>query len=98
MTSSSSLLEEGTRRCRCWIQKERRSVGGDWFFPSPQETAVLRWGGRAVVVVVGEDGNSRGERLQKRRAHPSYGFYPFFCDFCPIAKARRSGRSFEQSS
>ena len=40
------------------------------YFPSPQETAVLRWGGRAVVgvvvVVVGEDGNRRGERLKKR--------------------------------
>ena len=43
--------------------------GGIGFFPSPQETAVLRWGGRVVVgvvVVVGEDGNSRGERLRKR--------------------------------
>ena len=31
---------------------------------------MLRWGGRAVVgvvVVVGEDGNSRGERLEKRK-------------------------------
>ena len=58
-----------------------RRVGGDWFFPSPQETALLRWGGPVVVgvvVVVAEDGNSRGERRSRSRAlkkHPRLRYF-----------------------
>ena len=74
LSGSSRVRYSGSSRegeeDACGIQKERGRMGGDWFFLSPQETAVLRWGGRAVVgviVVVGEDGNNRGERVKKKK-------------------------------